>query len=107
MDAHERIRQLMAERGWSEYRLAKEAGISQSTVSNVFKRNTAPTLPTLEALCTGFGITMAQFFTEGSAPVALTEEQRRLLSCWSTLTEKQRESCLDFLNTVGHSSQSS
>jgi hypothetical protein len=34
MDTNERIRLLMAERGWSEYSLGKEAGLSQSTIAN-------------------------------------------------------------------------
>lgn len=51
MDAQKRIRQLMEERGWTDYRLAKEANLSHSTVTNMFNRNNAPTLPTLEAVC--------------------------------------------------------
>ncbi len=35
MEVAKRILQLREERQWSEYRLAKEAGISQSTLSNL------------------------------------------------------------------------
>ena len=38
-NAQNRIRQLMAERGWTIYRLAQESGLSQTTISNIFKRN--------------------------------------------------------------------
>lgn len=65
MDAQKRIRELMEERNWTDYRLAKEANLSHSTVTNMFNRNNAPTLPTLEAVCRAFGITLAQFFAEG------------------------------------------
>ena len=58
MDAQKRIKQLMEERGWTDYRLAKEANLSHSTITNVFKRNNAPTLPTLEVICSAFGITL-------------------------------------------------
>ena len=51
MDAKERIQELMLSRGWTEYKLAKESNLSQSTIANVFKRNNAPTLPTLETVC--------------------------------------------------------
>ena len=51
MDAQKRIRQLMEERDWTDYKLAKESNISHSTVANMFNRNNAPTLPTLEAVC--------------------------------------------------------
>mgnify|MGYP002383622769 CR=1 FL=1 len=61
MDIQKRIKDLMEERGWTDYRLAMESGLSHSTVSNMFKRNNAPTIPTLEAICKAFGITLSQF----------------------------------------------
>ena len=82
MDTQSRIKELMKERKWTDYRLAKEANLSHSTVTNMFNRNNAPTLPTLEA-CQAFGITLAQFFAEGEE-VQLTEEQQKLFSKWST-----------------------
>ena len=75
MDAKARIKELMEERGWSEYRLAIASGLSQSTVANIFNRNTTPSVATLESICNGFGITLAQFFAEGDM-VELTEEQK-------------------------------
>lgn len=54
MDIQGRIRELMEERSWTEYRLAKEANLSHSTVANMFNRNNAPTFPTLEAICSAF-----------------------------------------------------
>ena len=62
LDARERIQQLMQERNWTIYRLAKESGLSQTTISNIFKRNNEPSIPTLKRLCGAFGITMSQFF---------------------------------------------
>ena len=63
-NAQNRIRQLMAERGWTIYRLAQESELSQTTISNIFKRNNQPSLPTVNAICDACGITLAQFFTE-------------------------------------------
>lgn len=63
-NAQNRIRQLMNERGWTIYRLAQESGLSQTTISNIFKRNNQPSLPTVNAICDACGITLAQFFTE-------------------------------------------
>lgn len=100
MDAQKRIKQLMAERGWTEYRLAIESGLSHSTVSNMFKRNNAPTLPTLEAVCTAFGITLAQFFSEGDNPAEMTEEQRSLFAKWSTLTDEQKDALFRLINAI-------
>ena len=90
MDAKARIRELMAERKWSEYRLAIASGLSQSTVANIFNRNTTPSIATLESICAGFGITLAQFFAEGNM-VELTEEQREMFSAWSSLSKDQKD----------------
>lgn len=100
MDAQKRIKQLMEERRWTAYRLAKESNLSHSTVTNMFNRNNAPTLPTLEAVCKAFGITLAQFFSEGGEPHALTPEQQELFSRWSSLTDEQKRLLLDLMNTM-------
>ena len=99
MDAQRRIKQLMEERSWTDYRLAKESNLSHSTVTNMFNRNNAPTLPTLEAVCKAFGITLAQFFTEGDSP-ELTEEQRILFAKWSTLKDDQKQALLALIDTM-------
>lgn len=99
MDTQKRIRQLMEERGWTDYRLTKESGLSPSTVTNMFNRNNAPSLPILEAVCRAFGITLAQFFSEnGESP--LTEEQQELFARWSTLTDEQKRLLLELMGTM-------
>ena len=92
MDAKVRIKQLMDERNISEYRLAKDSGLSQSTISNIFVRNTAPTIPTVEAICDGFGITLSQFFCDENEEelVYLTNEQKELFDKWIALTPEQK-----------------
>lgn len=89
LDALERIRDLMNERNWTEYRLAKSSGLPQSTISTLFSRNNLPTIPTLEAICGGFGITMSQFFAEGEL-VELTPEQKRFFNDWAVLTPEDK-----------------
>lgn len=90
MDAKARLRELMEERNWSEYRLAIASGLSQSTVANIFNRNTTPSVATLESICSGLGITLAQFFAEGEL-VELTREQQEMFSAWSSLSRDQKE----------------
>ena len=90
MDAKKRIRELMQERNWTEYRLAIASDLSQSTISNIFNRNTTPSVSTLEAICKGFGITLAQFFAEGNM-VELTNEQKQMFDSWSTLSVDQKK----------------
>ncbi len=90
MNTNERIVALMRERGWTEYRLAKESGLSQSTIANLFQRNTVPSISTLESICAGFGITLAQFFSDGNF-VELTDEQVEFFEKWKYLTPEQKE----------------
>lgn len=99
MDTQKRIRELMAERGWTDYKLAKEANLSHSTVTNMFNRNNAPTLPTLEAVCQAFGITLAQFFAS-DRETPLTSEQQTLFAKWSTLTDRQKQILLDLMDSI-------
>lgn len=100
MDAKLRIKQLLEERKWSEYRLAKECGISQSVITNMFRRSNAPTLPTLELICSALNISLSQFFLEGDDPVSLTEDQKLLLSKWRTLTEEQKKAFLFLMDAI-------
>ena len=93
MDVHQKLWQILKERGWSEYRLAKECGLSQSTLANIFKRNTSPSIPTLETICRGFGITLSQFFAEGDM-VEMTPELKALFEGWRPLTPRQKEAVL-------------
>ena len=100
MNIQNRIRVLMDERGWTEYRLAKESGLAQSTITNMFNRNNAPTFSTLEAICGALGITLVQFFSVGETDNSLTEEQRALFTKWSTLSDEQKMILLDLMNTM-------
>ena len=93
MDTLLRLRQILEARGWSRYRLAKECGLNESTIANVYKRNTMPSIPTLESICEGFGITLSQFFAEGEM-VELTPELEELFENWVTLTPDQKEALL-------------
>mgnify|MGYP002863428775 CR=1 FL=1 len=99
MDAKRRIRELLTELNWSEYRLAMESGLSQSTVANIFNRNTTPSVATLEMICKGFGITLAQFFAEGEM-VELSEEQKEMFEAWRTLSPQQKEAIRHLISVM-------
>lgn len=102
MDTHIRLRQLMDTRGWTEYRLAKESGLSQSTLSNIFKRNTVPSIVTLEAICRAFNITLSQFFAEGDL-IEITPELKELFENWMVLTPELKEATQQMLKAVNSS----
>lgn len=90
MDTLAKLQKLIQERGWSEYRLAQECGLNVSTIANIYRRNTMPTITTLEAICAGFGITLAQFFAEGDM-VELTPALEQLVEAWKPLTDEQKK----------------
>ena len=89
MKALERLQELLAEREWTAYKLAKESGLPQSTITNLFNRNYDPSITTLEAICGGLGITMSQFFAEGEL-VELSEEQYQFFSDWAVLSPEDK-----------------
>ena len=57
-----RIEQLCEKKKFSGYRLAQKSGIAQSSISTLLNRKSVPTIQTLEKICEGFDITLAQFF---------------------------------------------
>lgn len=101
MDMHARLHQLLQERGWTEYKLSKECGLAQSTIGNIFRRNTVPSVSTLEAICNGFGITLSQFFAEKDM-VELTPELKGLFESWVVLTAEQKEAAQQMLKAMSH-----
>lgn len=84
------ITEYRAARGWTEYQLAERSGLPQSTISSWYRKNMMPTIPSLDKICTAFGITLSQLFAEGESPVSLTESQKKLLERWSRLNEEQQ-----------------
>ena len=86
-----KIRYLMDEVGWTEYKLSKISGISQSTITHLFNRHNAPTFATLEVICKTFGITLSQFFAEDGDAVVLSNDQRSLILQWGSLSDDQKD----------------
>ena len=101
MDIHEKLRLLLKERGWTEYRLAKESGLSESTIANIFRRNATPSFTTLESICAGFGITLSQFFAENEM-VELSPDLKRLFNGWMPLSPEQKNVVLQMVEAFSN-----
>ena len=99
MDATERIKELLKQRGWTAYKLSKQSGLAESTVNNILKRNTVPSVTTLESICGGFGMTMAQFFAEGEL-IEVTPDVSELVWYYSVLSFAQKEVARDLLKKM-------
>ncbi len=90
-----RIRELMEKNGYNTYRLAKQSGISLSTLSSMFENNTEPRIETLEKICSACNISIAQFFERSSRD--LSPEQSRVLDVYDSLSSKDREMALSYM----------
>lgn len=94
MDVRDRIHALCKERGMSLSKLAKRAGLAETTVYDWFNdNNRQPSLKALEDVCAVFEITPAQFFSEVEAD-KLTEQELRLLELYRKLPEKKKATAL-------------
>ena len=90
MDILERIKSLQKERGWSNYQLAQEAAMTQSTLTNMFSRKTMPSVATLIAICDAFEITLSQFFSEDETTPILTSEEAQFIQKYRRLSRKNK-----------------
>ncbi len=61
-NVYKRIKDLLAERNWSLYKLADVCGLPRSSLYNMMERNNMPSLPTLDTICNGLRISLSDFF---------------------------------------------
>lgn len=62
-DVHKRMDDLIKERNLTPYQLAKQMGVTPSSIYNMKKRGTMPTIETVEKFCQALDISMSDFFT--------------------------------------------
>ena len=100
MSVLEKVKKLQEERGWSTYKLAYEAGLTQSTLSNMFTRGTCPTVDTLEKICEAFGISLAEFFESDEKKAHVSKEELELLNKYRALTDKEKDAVKSMINAL-------
>lgn len=94
----ERIKELCEARSWTYYRLAKESGIAYSTLNTMLNKTMSPSIPTLEKICLGFGITMSQFFSDQDDSIFLSEDDREHLAVWTQLNIHGKELATSYIS---------
>lgn len=97
IDVVRRIKVLCAAYGWTSYRLAKESGITYSTLNSMLNKGTMPSIPTLSKICDGFGISLSRFFADDDTLAALTNEQIKLLDGWNGLSAENKHNAEKYI----------
>ncbi|MBQ7158989.1 MAG: helix-turn-helix domain-containing protein [Treponema sp.] len=101
MDILEKITQMRLEKGWTEYELAERAELTQSTISSWYRKKLIPSIPSLEHICSAFGITLSQFFLDDDCfSEKVSKDQIEILKRWNKLTKEQQKKLADFLDSV-------
>ena len=59
-----RVRELRAERGWSQTELGERLGVSRQTVNAIENERYDPSLPLAFLIARAFGLTIEQIFLE-------------------------------------------
>jgi transcriptional regulator with XRE-family HTH domain len=96
----ERIKELCVKKNMSQYELAKRAGMTQSSISTLLNEGNVPKITTLEKVCKGFGITLAQFFAMDEQFPDLSEEQRKVLNTWEKLSAKEKTAIEKIVSSI-------
>lgn len=89
-DVLKRIDQERDARGWTDYTLAVNSDLTQSTISTWRSRNLQPNLASIEKICNGLGITLSQFFSEADGKELLNKDQQHILDLWNRLSPSQK-----------------
>lgn len=100
MNVLDRILQLRLERNWTEYRLAEESGIAQTTISSWFSKKITPTIPSLTNICRAFNISLSEFFAFDGTPSVLTDTQKTALAAFNKLTKNQQNTIIELMNCM-------
>ena len=95
MDVSKRLRDLMDKCGITQYRLCKESGLNQSSVSRYLNGLNSPTTEQLEKICTALGISIAEFFSDADQePPAQFDALHQLIE---EIPEERRDEVRRFL----------
>lgn len=101
MDIATRIMELCKERNISINKLANLADLTQSTLNSIMNtREPNPQYKTLEKICAGLNITLADFFTVKKPESGLEPDLLRLLESAKKLSPKQRERLQNLLEAM-------
>lgn len=97
MNVIDKIRKLQWERGWTDYKLAQAADISQSSLATLYSRQTPPKFEMLQRICEAFGITLSQFFLDDEQIDILTEREKKMISSFRKLNPEKQQALIELI----------
>lgn len=97
MDVGKRVTWFREKKGITVNRLANDAGISQSFVRDIELGNKKPTVETVSLLCDALGITLKEFFDDGTMSLLENDELTAILY---RLSPEQRKKLTEFLKSI-------
>lgn len=95
-NVNKRILELCKKKGWTEYKLAQESNIPNSSINAMFKKDHVPTVHNLQKICNAFQITLSQFFYSN-----LFEEKNDselFIQLWQTLSIHDKELVVAYMH---------
>ncbi len=99
-EVQNRIQMLMDDRKWTYYRLAKEAGVTTTTITDIFKRDTFPKMELINSICAAFGMTFGDFSSfdmSTSKNMPLTPQEARIVAYLRKLSAANRKAAEGYL----------
>lgn len=101
MNVLKTINKMRLDRGWSVYRLSVESGVPQSTLTNMFNRETSPSIATLECICTAFGISLSEFFGSAQETTPHVGDDE-VLALYHGLSDEVKKSVLTLMRELSN-----
>jgi len=98
-----KIKELRLKLNYSALKLAKEAGIAQSYLSDIENGKSVPTIDKLSKILKIFNISLSEFFSsiEGESEIEpLTDDLKYLVNNAKSLTPEQLKQLNEFLRTL-------
>lgn len=96
MEVLEKIDILRKDRGWSINYLAMESELTQSTLNNLYRRNTEPKISTLRSICNAFGISLSEIFKDEDED----NEEDELIKKVKSLSDINKKALLQLLKNI-------
>lgn len=94
-----RIKELCDRQQITKYRLSQMTGLTQTVLAHIIRKESIPTVHTLEKICAAFNISLAQFFARDESYLDLTAEQKELVETWNGLNPEDRDRLMKIVRT--------